>query len=317
LAVALEFKMQAAAQVTKLHSARESQIDMRFDAELGIYWAYMRPQPRPCFNVHLLADLNRYIGDIKAHRANSLGSRSVPPVAYGVLASRTPGIFNLGGDLALFRMLIHTQDRESLLDYGKRCIENLLEWHHNCDGDITSIALVQGDALGGGFEAALSASVLIAEESSRLGFPEILFNLFPGMGAFSFLSRKVGRRIAEELITSGTIYSARQLYDMGVIDVLTAEGTGEAAVEAYVRKHSKNRNGRQGFERARNEVNPVTEQELLRVVEIWADTALKLQERDLKVMERLIRAQARTAEQLDASPAGPVRLQAVGGAAFE
>jgi DSF synthase len=161
---------------------------------------------------------------------------------------------------------------------------------------ITSIALVQGDALGGGFEAALSASVLIAEESSRLGFPEILFNLFPGMGAFSFLSRKIGRRAAEEMITSGSLYSARQLYDMGVVDVLTPDGTGEAAVRSYIRKHSKNFVGRQGFERARNEIGPITANELIRVVEIWADTALKLQDRDLKVMERLTRAQAKTVE---------------------
>src|SRR5207249_9331698 len=124
-------------------------------------------------------------------------------------------------------------------------------------------------------------SVLIVEESSRLGFPEILFNLFPGMGAFSFLSRKIGRRAAEEMITSGTIYCARQLYDSGVVDVLTPDGTGEAAVHSFIRKHSRNLTGRQGFERARNEVSPITEQELLRVVEIWADTALKLQERDL------------------------------------
>jgi DSF synthase len=56
---------------------------------------------------------------------------------------------------------------------------------------------------------------LIAEESSRMGFPEVLFNLFPGMGAYSFLQRKVGRRVTEELITSGNTYTARQLYDMG------------------------------------------------------------------------------------------------------
>jgi DSF synthase len=160
--------------------------------------------------------------------------------------------------------------------------------------------------LGGGFEAALAASVLVAEESSRLGFPEILFNLFPGMGAFSFLSRKIGRRAAEELITSGTIYSARQLYDLGVIDVLTPDGTGRSAVEGYIRRHSKNLNGRQGFERARSEVDPVTADELMRVVEIWADTALRLQERDLRVMERLIRAQARTAEQLGSNHASNV-----------
>jgi DSF synthase len=171
---------------------------------------------------------------------------------------------------------------------------------------MTSIALVQGEALGGGFEAALSASVLIAEESSRLGFPEILFNLFPGMGAFSFLSRKVGRRTAEEMITSGTIYTARQLYDLGVVDVITPDGTGHAAVHGFIDKHSRNIAGRQAFERARNAVSPISEEELMRVVEIWADTALKLQERDLKVMDRLIRAQSRNIDQLKQSQASNV-----------
>jgi len=308
--------MPASAEIKLLSVSRESQVETRFDSELGAYWACMSPRPRPCFNLQLLGDLNGYIESIKVNDGKVVAGGREQKVSYGILASSTPGIFNLGGDLALFRMLIHTQNHESLVDYGKRCVANLLAWHRNCDGLITSIALVQGDALGGGFEAALSASVLIAEESSRLGFPEILFNLFPGMGAFSFLSRKIGRRAAEDLITSGTIYSARQLYDMGVIDVLTPDGTGQAAVEAYIRRHSKNLNGRQGFERARNEVAPITEHELIRVVEIWADTALKLQERDLKVMDRLIRAQARAAEQLFPNVGAnvvPMHAVAVGG----
>lgn len=302
--------MPATAEVKRLNTSRERQLETTFDSDLGAYWALMSPRPRPCFNLQLLDELYAYVGSIKADNGRlKIGTRE-ERVSYGILASGTAGIFNLGGDLALFRMLIHVQDREALVDYGKRCVQNLLEWHRNCDGLITSIALVQGDALGGGFEAALSASVLIAEESSRLGFPEILFNLFPGMGAFSFLSRKIGRRAAENLITSGTIYSARQLYDLGVIDVLTPDGTGRAAVEAFIRRHSKCRSGRQGFERARNEIEPVTEKELIRVVEIWADTALKLQERDLKVMERLIRAQARTAEMLSPDSSNIVPMHA-------
>jgi DSF synthase len=181
---------------------------------------------------------------------------------------------------------------------------------------MTSISLVQGDALGGGFEAAVSASVLIVEESSRMGFPEILFNLFPGMGAFSFLSRKIGRRAAEELIVSGTVYSSRQLYDMGVVDVITPDNTGEQAVYSYIRRHSKNANGRHGFEQARNAVDPVTREELIRVVSIWVDTALKLSERDVRMMERLIRAQQqRTSDNWASVISGNVfRMQSAVGA---
>jgi DSF synthase len=138
--------------------------------------------------------------------------------------------------------------------------------------------------------------VLVAEEDARMGFPEILFNLFPGMGAYSFLSRKVGRRVTEDLITSGKIYSARELYDLGVVDVITPTGTGEAAVETYVRKHARAGNGRRGIESIAREMNPLKHEELVRVVELWADAALKLSERDMRMMERIVRAQQRQAD---------------------
>ena len=106
-------------------------------------------------------------------------------------------------------------------------------------------------------------------------------------------------KIGDHVSISGTIYTARQLYDLGVIDVITPDGTGHAAVHGFIDKHSRNIAGRQAFERARNAVSPTGEEELMRVVEIWADTALKLQERDLKVMDRLIRAQSRNNDQLN------------------
>jgi DSF synthase len=289
------------------------QVETRFDPEYGVYWAFMNPRPRACFNVQLLLDLRSYIDSIVANQGQIWCDGQEFRVSYGVLASKTPRIFNLGGDLSFFRTAILSRDREQLVRYGEKCIDDLLPWHRNCELPLTTFSLVQGDALGGGFEAALSASVLIAEESSRMGFPEILFNLFPGMGAYSFLSRKVGRRTAEELIASGTIYSARQLYDMGVVDVVTPEGTGEAAIYSYIRKHAKSANGRRGLERVRTEIAPITRQELIQIVEIWASAALNLDERDLRMMDRLVRAQQRSAE---ISPAGTgsnvVPLQMVG-----
>ena len=256
----------------------------------------MNPKSRPCFNLQLLQELRSYIDTIVDNDCEISHLGHTYSVNYGVLASKLPGVFNLGGDLILFRTAIVARDRNQLIEYGKKCVDNLFPWHRNCDLPMTTFSLVQGDALGGGFEAALSASVVVAEESARMGFPEILFNLFPGMGAYSFLSRKIGRRAAEELITSGTIYGARQLFDLGVVDVLTPDGTGEAAIYSYVRKHSKAANGRRAFERVRNEIAPISRDELMRIVEIWADAALKIQDRDLKMMERLVRAQQRTVE---------------------
>ncbi len=287
--------MNAVADVRFLSQAQLSNVETRFDEEFGVYWALMNSRPRPCFSHQLLTDLRTYIDTIVNGNGSLWHGGKLQTINYAVLASKIPGIFNLGGDLSFFRSCIEHGDREALLHYGIKCIDDLYPWHRNCELPLTTISLVQGDALGGGFEAALSATVLIAEESSRMGFPEILFNLFPGMGAYSFLSRKVGRRIAEELITSGAIYSARQLFDMGVVDVITAEGTGEAAVYAYIRRHAKAANGRRAFERARAEVSPVTREELIRVVEVWADAALRVSDRDLRMMERLVRAQQKNA----------------------
>jgi DSF synthase len=287
--------MNAIADVRYLSTARYDQLETRFDRDLGVYWAFMNPRQQN-FNPQLLSDLSTYLDTIEncaGTLTDARGERG--EVRYAVIASKTPGVYNLGGDLALFRSAIQRRDRASLVHYGRDCVDILFRWWNNCEQPITTIALVQGDALGGGFECALSTSVLIAEEDARMGFPEILFNLFPGMGAYSFLSRKVGRRIAEELITSGKVYSARELYDMGVVDVITPTGTGEAAVESYVRKHARSGNGRRGIEAVAREMNALTREELMRVVEQWADAALRLSDRVLRMMERIVRAQQRRA----------------------
>lgn len=288
--------MNAIADVRYLAQSNLTNVETRFEPDTGAYWAFMKPEGRPCFTLDLLDDLLDYVRSIQVDSGTLWHQGSRREIRYGVLASKRAGVFNLGGDLALFKSFISSGDREGLLQYGIKCIDALYPWHRNCDLGLTTISLVQGDALGGGFEAALSASVLIAEESARMGFPEILFNLFPGMGAYSFLLRKAGRKVAERLITSGNIYTARELFEMGVVDVITADGTGEAAVHGYIRKHSKNANGRRAFERACGEVLPVTREELIRIVEVWTDSALQLQERDLRMMERLVRAQVRAME---------------------
>ena len=301
--------MNATAEVKVFPRPHVSQLSTRFDPEFGVLWGFMDPKPRPTFNPALLAELRSFVDSIVQPGGLISHDGREERIEYAVIASKAPRVFSLGGDLALFREAITSHDRDMLVQYGRKCVDNLYPWSRNCDLPLTTIALVQGDALGGGFECALSASVLVAEESARMGFPEILFNLFPGMGAYSFLARKVGRRITEELITSGNMYTARQLYDMGVVDVLAPDDAGEQAVYSFVRKHAKTANGRRAIEMVRREVEPVTHEELMRVVGIWADAALRLTERDLRLMERLVRAQNRNAD--DGTPAAPAGIATV------
>lgn len=271
----------------------QSAIQTRFDAEFGVYWTFMDPSDRPCITNELLDGLQGVVQALSSEGGWIVDGGKRQRVRYGVVASKIPGVFSLGGDLSLFRSSIRAKDRNALFVYGERCIDVLLAWHQNCRVEMTTLSLVQGEALGGGFEGALSATVLIAEESSRMGFPEVMFNLFPGMGAYSFLSRKIGQRAAERLIVGGSVHSARELYDMGVVDVITPDGTGETAVYSYIKGHARLGNGRRAFEQARNEVSGVTREEMMRVLSIWVDAALRLEERDLQMMDRLVRAQHR------------------------
>ena len=156
---------------------------------------------------------------------------------------------------------------------------------------ITTIALVQGQAMGGGFESALSAHVMIAERSAQMGLPEVLFNLFPGMGALSFLSRKVGMSTAEKMVRSGKIYSGEELYEMGVVDVIADDGEGEQVLNHWIKKNQRSLNSSQAINKAKQMVNPLTYNELYNITKVWVDAALRLDERNLKVMERLVRAQ--------------------------
>lgn len=263
------------------------QFNTRFDPEHRALWMQWTPSPRPCFNLELLGDITRCIETIVAGGGRILHDGQEQALEYTIMTSATPGVFNMGGDLDLFARLIQTRNRAALIDYGRICIDvlyqNLIGFGH----DITTVALVQGECLGGGFEGALSNEIIIAEEGSRFGFPEILFNMFPGMGAYSMLLRRVGRRVTDQVICSGERYSAREMLDLGVIDAVVPAGEGAAAVRDCICRRQRNRNGLLGVAAARRVSQPLPYDELLRVVEIWADRALRLGERDLKLMQRL------------------------------
>ena len=268
-------------------------IDYRADQEA--VWYAMHAQPRPCFSPGLLADIAAF-----QDRTEALARNGQMTISYLVLHSRVPGVFNLGGDLNLFRQHIEAGDRAGLRTYAKACIDVLYANAIHLHLPITTISLVQGSALGGGFEAALSSSVVIAEKGAEMGLPEILFNLFPGMGAYSLLSRKLDARRAEALITAGRLYTAEELFEMGVVDVLAEPGEGEAAVDRYIKLHQRAANGRRAIARVREYLNPLTYEELIDIAEIWVDAALNLTPRDLRLMGKLVGAQNR----LKATPSG-------------
>ncbi|WP_121114288.1 crotonase/enoyl-CoA hydratase family protein [Croceibacterium ferulae] len=263
-------------------------LETEVDVELETLWTYMNQKVRPSFNPELLVQFGTWQDDIdEAVTAGGL------PIKYVVLGSRFPGVFSLGGDLDLFAAHIRNGNREALRRYGHACVEILHRNMLSLGQPIVTIALVEGDALGGGFEALLSFNVVIAERGTKFGLPETLFGLFPGMGAHCFLSRRLGAARAEQMILSGKTYSAEELYDLGIIHGLADPGQGRAEVENYIRQNRRRHAGHCAIYEASRAVHPLDLAELQTVVDLWADAALRLSEGDLKLMRRLVNAQTR------------------------
>ncbi|HXZ52199.1 MAG TPA: crotonase/enoyl-CoA hydratase family protein [Burkholderiales bacterium] len=275
----------------------KTQFQTEFEPASGTLWGFFNPKGTACFSLGLLKDIRAHDSALAVNGGHVEVDGVSSKVNYYVLGSRTPRVFNLGGDLALFVLLIKARDRDALAHYAKLCIDNLYPRIQNFySSTLTTISLVQGDALGGGFECALASDIVVAEESAQLGLPEILFNLFPGMGAYSLLARRVGTRAAEEMILSGRVRPAKELHEMGVIDVLAKDGEGESVVREWISKNSKRRNGTQAVYKARKLVQPITREELDAITETWVDAAMRLEDRDLKMMSRIVRAQMRRME---------------------
>lgn len=268
-----------------------NELEVLYQADSRTLWTFMRPQLRPSFTPAMLGDFELWQHLI----ANHFGPRAVP-LDYLILGSRAPGVFCFGGDLELFQRLIREGNRDGLLAYGYRCVEILHRNMYALDLPMITVGLVQGQALGGGFEAVLSFDFIIAERGATFGLPEIMFGLFPGMGAHAILSRKVGTAMAERMILSNRTYTAEEMYELGIVCELAEPGQGIAAVNEFIRKSARKHPGLVGARRAMRSASPVGLEELRTIVGHWANAALQLSESDLKLMSRLAGAQARLAK---------------------
>jgi DSF synthase len=244
------------------------ELDVHYDSEQRSLWTFMRPKTRPSFTPPMLTDFELWQSLI----AQGFGPGKTP-LDFLVLGSRSPGVFCFGGDLQLFAKLIRTGEREGLVNYGNRCVEILDRNLRALNLPLLTIGLVQGQALGGGFEALLSFDFIIAERGSSFGLPETMFGLFPGMGAHPLLSRKLGTAMAERLILSDDSYSAEAMFELGIVHALAEPGEGVAAVRAFMSKSTRRHAGIVAARKAMRVTSPVPMAEFYSIVEIWADAA--------------------------------------------
>jgi DSF synthase len=270
------------------------------DLEHRALWSYILPSTRPCVTFDLLRDLRAVQ---EAMRQRLAADREA--VRYLLLASEQK-VFSLGGDLELMLECVRNDDRETLRRYAHACVDVIHSQAVGLGFPITTIAVVTGDAMGGGFEAALACDVVIVERQVQLGFPEILFNMLPGMGGYPLLMRRIGSAAAERLILSGVNYSAERLHEMGVVDIVAEPGQGEAAARQYLARAARKENSYRLLGEFRRGGTQISRARLIRMVDAWVEAAFTLSETDLRIMERLREHQQRAIPQ-GRSSAAPLR----------
>ena len=242
--------------------------------------------PIQCFSLAGIAEMQRVLDDI---------SLNPGLVRHLVVSSDVTGVFNFGGDLSLFSLLVRAQDAESLRLYGRKCIDMVWWLETAAQRGVHTTVLVQGDTLGGGLESVMPFHKVIFERSAQAGFPEVLFNLFPGMGAWHYTIRKAGFAVANDMILTGKLYTAEQLYRRSLVDLVVDDGEGETAIDIVLRSIDSRLRGILAALHAQRLATPITREALMATVNLWAESALNLTDRDLRLMERLARAQVRKA----------------------
>jgi enoyl-CoA hydratase/carnithine racemase len=94
---------------------------------------------------------------------------------------------------------------------------------------VPSIAAVDGVALGGGCELALSCDLIVASEQASFGLPEVGLGLIPGGGGTQLLPRRVGLNRAADLIFTGRRVEASEALQLGLVDRLVPPGEAKVA----------------------------------------------------------------------------------------
>jgi enoyl-CoA hydratase len=170
-----------------------------------------RPQALNALNSNVLDDLDNFLKTF----AKDTSMRIL------ILTGAGDKAFVAGADIKEISTL---KDKKAAYDFalkGQRVFRQLEKLPQ------VVIGAINGFALGGGLELALSCDFLVSAPKAKFGLPEVSLGLIPGFGGTQRLSRWVGLARAREMIFSGNHYSAQEAFQMGLVNRIVDEAKGE------------------------------------------------------------------------------------------
>lgn len=154
----------------------------------------------------------------RAIAAASAEVASDPSIRAAVLTSTHPKVFCAGADL---------KERNGFTDaqlVAQRPIARAA-YRSVLDLPVPVIAAIDGFALGGGFELALSCDLIVAADSAVVGLPEVAVGVIPAGGGTQLLTRRVGWSRAASMIFTARRLTAAEAHQLGAVDEVVPDGT--------------------------------------------------------------------------------------------
>jgi len=252
----------------------------------NVFVGEMKINGRKSFNLNFIEDLTDFFMFVFSQKNNNNENRF-----FVFKGEENTGIFNMGGDLTLFLRLVDKKDIQELQSYGRKCIDLIYKSLKAKDSNMTTVALINGDARGGGFESCLACDIIIAEKGYSIQLPEIKLGFFPGMGAFQLLSKKIGPQKTKEIILSGKSYSTEELFNLGVFDFLVEKGQSQHKLIKIVKQERSSQVTFNSVRKIYDSLTHVTYDELIVTVDYWVDSILDLKDINKKMIKRVISKQ--------------------------
>lgn len=184
-----------------------------------------RPDKLNALNTETISELSAAIDDVSADDS----------VKVVILTGAGEKAFVAGADISEFSDF-SIEEGKKLSATGHEILFNKLA---NCE--VPVIAAVNGFALGGGLELAMSAHIRIASLNARMGLPEVSLGVIPGYGGTQRLTQLVGRGKALEMITTAGMIKADDALSAGLVNkVVEPENLMDACREmaASIQKNS-------------------------------------------------------------------------------
>ena len=188
------------------------------------YITINRPEQLNALNASTISELNQAINQAENNKL----------IRCIILTGSGTKAFVAGADIKEFASF-NKNEGEDLARIGQDLLFDLLE-----NASTPSIAAINGFALGGGLELAMSCHIRIASENAKMGLPEVSLGVIPGYGGTQRLANLVGKGKALEMITTTEMLTANEAKKWGLINHVYSQEELLYAAEKIANKIKRN-----------------------------------------------------------------------------